>query len=266
MSLRENLLKKIKIKQLTRQVLASMGTVDSGKRTDINAVRELLEMSPYKAHTVRDLELYISPAEGDIHPIIVLGNDLPMYQSSTDDIAMRRSPTIKEMISIRNAIRILNDTDVLISKGPETVATIQKACFELLDLHLDRTDLAAIADDGMASLENAYQEGVMECLSLFAELLEFEPLNEKLSLDHHYIMGKPQRIGGRLVCLGPVVFYGKIRNQLRLIDGPVSLKDPDEVELLQKVAEGQAPATTEGVQVFERLSQSVLNPPAAVDR
>ncbi len=265
MSFRENLLKKIKIKQLTRKVLASMGSVDSGKRTDIDAVRELLEMSPYMPHTERDLTLYIPAADGDIYPIIVLGNDLPMYQSSLNDIAMRRSPTIKEMISIRNAIKILNDADVLISRGPDTVATIEKACLELLDLHFGPADITAIAEDGVASLENAYQEGVIECLSLYAELLGFEAAPKKLSQDHTYMIGKPQRIAGRLVRFGPMVLYGKIQNQLKLIDVPISLKDPDEIDQLQKVVEGHAPATVEGGAVFEYLSQSVLNLPADVD-
>ena len=243
-----------------------MGSVDSGKRTDIDAVRELLEMSPYAPHAVRDLELYIPAVDGDVYPIIVLGNDLPMYKTSTDDIAMRRSPTVKEMISIRNAIKILNDSDVLISKGPDTVATIQEACLGLLDLQFDQTDLAAIADDGIASLENAYQEGVIECLSLFAELLGFEPAPKKLAHAHYYIIGKSQRVSGRMVRFGPVVLYAKIHNQLKLVDDSIALKDPDKVDHLQKVAEGHAPASVEGGEVFQYLNRSALNLTAAVDR
>jgi len=267
MTLRENLLKKIKIKQLTKQVLVSMGSVDSGKRTDIDAVRELLAMSPYKRHTIRDLQLYIPPGDdGDSYPIIVLGNDLPLYQSNVDDIAMRRSPTIKEMISIRNAIKILNDADVLISKGPDTVATIQEACLAELDLRFDQTDLAAIADDGAASLKNAYQAGVIECLALFAELLGFEPAPKKLSQEHFYIIGRPQRISDRMVRFGPVVLYAKIHNQLKFIDETILLKDSKKIEHLQKVANGDAPASVEGPQVFMHLSQSVLNLPEAADQ
>ena len=266
MSFRENLLKKIKIKQLSKKILASMGSVDSGKRTDINAVRELLEMSPYTRHTVRDLELFIPPADGDIHPIIVLGNDLPMYKSSIDDIAMRRSPLIKEMISIRNAIKILNDADVLVSKGPDTVATIQEACLGLLDLQFDHNDLAAIAEDGMASLESSYQEGVIECLSLFAELLGFEPAPKKLSQNHFIIIGRPQRISGRMIRFGPVALYGKIHNQLKLIDEVIDLKDPHKIDYVQKVAAGNRPASVEGGQVFQYLSQSVLSHLEAADR
>ncbi len=243
-----------------------MGSVDSDKRTDIEAVRELLEMSPYKPQSVRDLELYIPPADGDIHKIIVLGNDLPMYKSSLDDIAMRRSPTIKEMISIRNAIKILNDTDVLVSKGSETLATIQKACLADLDLHFDKTDLDALADDGMAALENAYQDGVIECLSLFVELLEFEPAPKKLSRDHFYIVGKLLRSSGQIVRFGPAVFYGKIHNQIKLLEENILLSDPEKIEYFQKVAAGTAPASMEGAQVFQQLSQFVLNLPEAADR
>jgi len=47
MSFRENLLKKIRIKSLGGNILRSMGPVDSGKRTDIKTLRELLDMSPY---------------------------------------------------------------------------------------------------------------------------------------------------------------------------------------------------------------------------
>jgi hypothetical protein len=170
------------------------------------------------------------------------------------------------MISIRNAIKILNDSDVLVSKGPDTVATIQDACLETLDLHFDHTDLAAIADDGMASLENAYQEGVIECLSLFAELLGFEAAPRQLSLDHYYIMGKPQRISGRLVRFGPLVLYAKIHNQLKFLDAPIPLKEADKIAYLQKFIADHEPATVEGGAVFAHLSQSVLNLPADADR
>ena len=96
---------------------------------------------------------------------------------------MRRSPTVKEMISIRNAFKILNDKDVIVKKGPETLETIQKECIDLLDLSYKKTDLTAIAEDGTASLENAYQDGVIESLSLFGELLGFEHPPEALVSD-----------------------------------------------------------------------------------
>ena len=259
MSFRENLLKKIQIKQLGKKVLASMGSVDSGKRTDIDALRELLDMSPYRHQRVRDLELYMLPADGDMDTIIVLGNDLPMYKSSQDDIVMRRSPILKEMISIRNAIKILNDSDVLISKGPETLATIEKSCLAALDLHFDKTDLDAIANDGIASLENANQDGVIEGLILLAELLGFEPAPKKLAQDHFYIVGKRHRSSGRVVRFGPAVLYGKIHNQLKFFDGDISLSDPEKIDHFHMIVAGTKQASLEGAPVFQQLNQSVLN-------
>ena len=47
---------------------------------------------------------------------------------------MRKSPTIKEMISIRNAFKIINDKDVKISTKDESLKTIQKECIDLIDL------------------------------------------------------------------------------------------------------------------------------------
>jgi len=189
MSFRENLLKKIRIKSLGGNILRSMGPVDSGKRTDIKTLRELLDMSPYTHHKERDLDLYIQKTDGEKYHIIVLGNDLPMYLTTVADVAMRRSPTVKEMISIRNAFKILNDKDVIVKKGPETLESIQKESIDLLDLSYETNDLKAIAEDGSASLENAYQDGVIESLSLFGELLGFQPAPKAWVSGHLYIIG-----------------------------------------------------------------------------
>ena len=189
MSFKENLLKKIKINDLVKKIFVSMGSVDSGKRTDINAVRKLLDMSPYTHQKERDLDLYTKQTDEDKRRIIVLGNDLPMYLTTVADVTMRRSPTVKEMISIRNAFKILNDKDVIVTKGSETLETIQKECIGLLDLSYEKADLVAIAEDGIASLENAYQDGVIESLSLFGELLGFQPPPKTLAISHFFIMG-----------------------------------------------------------------------------
>jgi hypothetical protein len=62
MSFKENLLTKIKIDRLAAKVVASIGPVESGSKVDKDAMRSLLELSPYQYHKVRDLDLYV---EGD---------------------------------------------------------------------------------------------------------------------------------------------------------------------------------------------------------
>ena len=258
MPFKENLLKKIKIKFLGRKVLASMGSFDSGKRTDTDAVRELLGMSLYTHHKERDLDLYVQKTDGEKYRIIVLGNDLPMYLTTISDVVMRRSPTVKEMVSIRNAIKILNDKDVMVKKGLETLDTIQKECIDLLDLSYEKADLTAIAEEGAASLDNAYQDGVIECLTLFGELLGFQPPPKKLAFEHFYISGLSTKKSKEEIFFGPVVLYGKMRNELKYIDGGLSVADKEKIEWIHQVAKGVAPASVEGPDVFQTLIQAVL--------
>jgi hypothetical protein len=257
MSFKENLLKKIRIKRLGRKVILSMGSVASGKRTDIDAARELLGMSPYTHHKERDLDLYIQKSDGEKYPIIVLGNDLPMYLTTVADVAMRRSPTIKEMISVRNAVRILNDTDVLMKKGPETLETIQKECIDLLDLRYKKADLDAIAEDGAASLKNAYEEGVIESLDLFGELLAFQHPPSELAIGHFYILGLSTEKPNMGTFFGPMVLYGKMHNDLKFIDESISVSDKGKIEWIHQIAKGRAPASVEGPEVFQALVQSL---------
>lgn len=258
MSFRENLLKKIRIKSLGRNILASMGSVDSGKRTDIHVVRELLGMSPYIHHKERDLDLYIQKTDTEKYNIIVLGNDLPMYLTTVADVIMRRSPTVKEMISIRNAVKILNDKDVMVKKGPETLETIQKECIDLLDLSYKKTDLTAIAEDGAAALKNAYQDGVIESLSLFGELLGFEHPPDALGIGHFYVSGLFTDKSKEGIFFGPMVLYGKMHNELKFIDGSLSVSDKGKIEWIHQVAKGIAPASVEGPDVFQALIQAVI--------
>ncbi len=259
MSFRENLLKKIKINFLGRKILASMGSFDSGKRTDTHAVRELLGMSLYTHHKERDLDLYVQKTDGEKYPIIVLGNDLPMYLTTIADVVMRRSPTVKEMVSIRNAIKILNDKDVMVKKGPETLETIQKECIDLLDLSYTKADLTAIAEEGVASLDNAYQDGVIECLTLFGELLGFQAPPKILAIEHFYISGLSTNNSKEGIFFGPMVLYGKMRNELKFIEGSLSLADKEKLEWIHQVAKGVAPVSVEGSDVFQTLVQAVLN-------
>jgi len=259
MSFKENLLIKIRIKFLGQKILASMGSVDSGKRTDIHAVRELLGMSLYTHHKERDLDLYVQKTDGEKHRIIVLGNDLPMYLTTIADVVMRRSPTVKEMISIRNAIKILNDKDVLVKKGSETLEMIQKECIDLLDLSYNKADLTAIAEEGAASLDSAYQDGVIECLTLFGELIGFQHPPKKLAIEHFYISGVSTKKSKEGIFFGPMVLYGKMRNELKFFDGSLSVTDKEKIEWIHQVAKGLMPVSVEGPDVFQTLIQAVLN-------
>ena len=258
MSFKEDILKKIKIGKTATQVIASIGPPDSGRKVDKDAMRRLLEMSPYTYRKERDLDLYLENTESEKKKILVLDNDLALYNTNVEDVALRKSPTVKEMISIRNAIKILNDSDVVVSKKEASVKSIQKECIDQLDLSFTESDIDAIARDGQASLERDYADGVIECLDLFAELLDYQPAPKAFQLGRHKIMGALTPKAGGEALYGPMIIYSLIHGTLKLIDEQISSFDKTKIELVQQVAAGKQKAAVEGPDVFEYLKNSVL--------
>ena len=59
MTFKENLLQKIELERLASQVIASCGSVQSTHPVDKEAMRSLLELSPYQYQRERDLDLYV---------------------------------------------------------------------------------------------------------------------------------------------------------------------------------------------------------------
>ena len=174
MSFKQNLLTKLKINRLAAKVIDSIGPVESGSKVDKDAMRSLLELSPYKYQKSRDLDLYIENINQEKSKVFVLDNELPIYDTTIDDVTIRKSPLIGEMVKIRNIIKILKDSDVKLSRKEESVKAIQKECIDQLDLSFNESDIDEIAKDGQAALERDHPDGVTECLELFAEVLNYE--------------------------------------------------------------------------------------------
>ncbi len=258
MSLKENLLKKIKIDKMSQKVLATIGSPGSERKVDKGTMRRLLEIGSYEFRKERDLELYISELDSGRERILVLDNELAVYNTTVEDVALRKSPTIKEMISIRNIIKILNDSDVVVSKREESVKTIQKECLDRIDLSFAESDIEEIVKDGIASLERGYAEGVIETLDLFAELLEYSPPPKAFDISQHKIIGALSKNESGEVMFGPIVIYSIIHNLLKLIDEKIGSFDKEKIEYLHQVAGGKKEASKEGPYVFQYLKEAVV--------
>lgn len=257
MPFKENLLKKIQIDDLAKKIAASMGPPDSGRRIDKNITRTLLDMGRRKFRKERDLDLYLIETDS-ISNVLVLDNDLTIYNTAPEDVALRKSPTVKEMISIRNVIKILNDSDVVVSKKEESVKTIRKECIELLDLSFDASDVEAIEKDGIASLDGAYTDGVTESLSLFSELLGYRPPPRGFRMTNFKIIGESTEKKGGETLYGPLVLYGIIHNTLKLVDEQLSVLSKEKTEFVHRVAMGKEKASKEGADVFQYLTEAVF--------
>jgi U3 small nucleolar ribonucleoprotein component len=258
MSFKENLLTKIKIDRLAAKVMASIGPAESGSKVDKESMRSLLEMSPYAYQRARDLDLYVEEIEQEQKKIFVLDNELPIYKTTVADVSMRKSPLIKEMVNIRNMIKILKDSDVKLSRKEESVKAVQSECIAQLDLSYDESDIEEIAKDGISSFERDYTDGVIECLELFAELLAYKPAPKAFQLSRCKIIGALTSKAGGEVLYGPLIIYSLIHGTLTLIDEQISNFDKTKIELVQQVAAGKQKAAVEGTDVFHYLKDTTL--------
>lgn len=258
MAFRENLLKKIEIDRLAGQVTASMGPPDSGRRLDRTLARRLLDMAGYERTQRRDLELYLIPSEPSPPNVLVLDNDFPIYTTTPEDVAMRKSPVVKEMVKIRNIIKILSDSDVVVSKKGASVEKVRMDCITALDLTYTVEDIAAIETQGIAALENNTPDGITEALDLFRELLGYAPPPGALKVPHQTIFGKLEEGSGDGLSFGPLVLFDRVHGTLKLIETPVPLAAKAQVQEARAVAGGSREASMEGPAVFAFLKAAVL--------
>jgi hypothetical protein len=256
MGFRENLVQKIHINRLAEQVRRSL---NSPERIDRDAMRTLLDMSDYQHRQERDLDLFLrSSDDAENQSILVLDNELKLYRTTIDDVVLRKSPTIKEMVSIRNAIKILNDTDVVVSRKDETLRHLQADLINALDLTYTPEDIEAMAKDGREALKNKYAEGVIETMTLFSELLQLKEAPRSLQLPHHHVWGAVIKQEGAEIRMNPIVLFSLMHLALKMIKQPVSTLDRQALALLQQVGRGEAKADLEGPEVWSALKEWVL--------
>ena len=218
----------------------------------------MLRIGGYAHRAERDLDLYILSNGSGEDAIFVLDNELALYKTTIEDVAMRKSPTVKEMVSIRNAIKILKDTDVVVSRREATVRDLQEDCIAMLDFHYEKEDIEAISRDGKAALDNGYADGVVETLRLFEEIMGYDVLPGFLTIPHCRMAGAPGQKTSGEAAYGPVVVYNLMYNKLRLVDDVVGVHDKGRIEALHAIARGEGEADAEGPEAFDRLTAMFL--------
>jgi len=259
MSFKDNLKKKILIHRLSKLVAPTIGSPRHPRKVDKESMRRLLALSPFVMEKQRDLELYFRGGEPEVREILVLDNELPLYgNTSLDDVALRRSPELKEMLSIRNIIKILDDSDILICRGEDTLRYVRDRALELLDLHFEEKDIEEIATDGVQALATGDVDAVVETLDLFVDLLAYVPMPET-GLANGYIMyGNPHREEDGKKTFGPLIMYNSTTNTVKLLKANVSPAESAERDLIRDVALGEVEPDEEGHSVFRFLKEEVL--------
>jgi hypothetical protein len=257
MGFRENLRKKIQLNRLTDTVIRSISPIDSAKRIDRETMQQLLEMSNYTRQKERDLNLYILNEDH----ILVLDNELKIYNCPAEDIGLRKSPTVKEMLSFRNAVKILSDKDVVVSRKADTVERIHRDMINELDLSYGETDIESMVNDGVDAYQNKYSDGVVEILTLFAELLEFVKAPKAFRMPHHHIWGKTTELKSGRRLFGPAIIFGLVHNKLKMIETSINSEDKADMEQFKQMVNGERDADLTDTAVFKALKHAVLKKP-----
>jgi hypothetical protein len=258
MGFKENLLKKMEIDQLSDQVRRSMVPVQGTQTIDRDAMRTLLEMSTYAHRRERDMDLYIRDDTNGMQRILVLDNGLNLYRTTVEDVGLRKSPTLKEMVRIRNAVKILSDKDVLLSRKADTLLDVQKELIDTLDLSYTTADIEALAQDGRQALENNYTDGIIEIISLFCVVLRYPKAPPAFQLPHFLVWGAVRKLDEGQLRMSPIILFSQMHNRLQMLETPISTIDKAGMLHYMKVAKGEAKADFEGKAVLEALKGKVF--------
>ena len=255
MSFKENLKAKIKLERLFQRLVSTAREAPGRRWLDKELTKELLAMTDFEYKKVRDLHLYIRPLKGEIMEVAVLDNELPIYHTTVDDVTLRKSPYWQQMFSIRNVRKIMNDHDVIASKGKESLKRLHANALALLDLSYTRDDLALLLEDARRGLEQKSISQIQESLDLFLELLDFQPLSLEVLDPGFQSFARPKPNGGGVPTFEHLVLFNEENLSLGLKKGTFSPQSDSDLGWVMQYARGEKTADLQGIDVFEFLAE-----------
>lgn len=258
MTFKEKLKRKIRLDGLLQKLVSTIKEPPGKRQVDNPLVQELLDMTDLEHKKVRDLDLYVRPLEGQIMEVVVLDNALPIYHTTVDDVVLRKSAYWHEMISIRNIIKILNDKDVIISKGKESLERLHAHALALLNLTYTGDDLALLIEDARQGLERKSVSQIQESLDLFFVLLDFEPVSLEAPEQSFQIFARPKPNGSGAPAFEHLVLFDEEKLSLGLKEGVFSPQSDVDLAWVRQYAVGEEPADLQGMDVFEFLAKLAL--------
>jgi hypothetical protein len=258
MSFKENLKARIKLDTLLRKLVSTIKEPPGKWWVDKVLIEELLDMTDLKHKKLRNLHLYIRPVEGEIMEILVFDNALPIYLSTLDDVALRKSPCWQEMFSIRNIKKIMNHHDVLVSKGKESLKRIHANALALLDLTYTRGDLGVLLEEARLGLDRKSIAQIQESFDLFFSLLDFQVVPLDLLDQDLQAFARPKINGGVLRAFEHIILFDEINLKVGMKKGAFSPDRGLDLAWVMQYGRGEQTADLEGLEVFAYLSDLAL--------
>jgi hypothetical protein len=258
MSFKENLKAKITLDALLRKLTSTIRETPGQRRLDKGRAQELLEMTDLEPKKVRDLDLYVRPLEGETMEVLVFDNELPIYHTTVADVALRKSPVWKEIFSIRNIKKVMDDKDVIVSKGKESLNRLYDDALARLDLSYTGDDLALLVEDARRGLEQKSLEQIQESFDLFFTLLHFQPVSLGILQDDIEVFARPKANGGVTKTFEYPIFFNDESFLLGLKKGTISPQSDLDLAWVMQYSQGEEAADLQGVEVFEFLAALAL--------
>jgi len=258
MSFKENLKAKIKLDRLFQKLVSTIKEPPGRWWLDKGLTQEFLDMTDLEHKKVRDLHLYVRPLQGESMEVLVFDNELAIYHTTVVDVALRKSPYWQEMVSIRNIRKIMNDKDVIISKGKESLKRLHANALALLDLTYTGDDLTLLLEDMRQGLEQKSVVQVQESCGLFFELLDFEPVSLGVLKQDLQAFARPKVNGSAVPTFEHLILFDEENLSLGLKKGPFSLQNDLDLAWVMRYAQGEKIADLQGIDVFEFLGELAL--------
>jgi len=259
MSFKENLKAKINLDRLLHKLVSTIREPPGKRWLDKVLTQELLDMTDLKHEKVSYHHLYIRPLEGEIMEVLVFDNELPIYHTTVADVALRKSPYWQQMFSIKNIRKIMNDQDVIISKGKESLKRLHANAIALLDLTYTRDDLTLLLEDARQGLDQKSFAQIQESFDLFFELLDFQPVHLGVLEQDLQIFAGPKLNGGAVPAFEHLILFDEETLSLGLKKGAFSPQRDLDLARAIKYARSKEPADLKGIDVFKFLVELALD-------
>ena len=255
MSFKENLKAKIHLDRLLQKLVSTTREPPGRRWVDKVLAEELVDMTDLTHKKISDLHLYVRPLKGEIMEVLVFDNELPIYHTTVDDVALRKSPYWQQMFSIRNIRKIMNDRDVIVSKGKESLKRLHANALALLDLSFTEEDLALLLEDASNGMVRKSIEQIQESLDLFVDLLGFEPLFLDGLEKNVQAFAKPRHENESGPAFEHLIVFDENTLSLGLRKGDFSPNNDLDLAWAMQYVRGEEPADLQGMDVFGFLGE-----------
>jgi hypothetical protein len=188
----------------------------------------------------------------------VLDNELPIYHTTVADVTLRKSPYWQQMFSIRNVRKIMNDRDVITSKGKESLKRLHSNALARLDLTYTGDELALLLEDARRGLEQESIEQIQESLDLFVKLLDFQPLSLEVLEPRFQSFARSKLNAGVVPAFEHLVLFDEENLSLGLKKGTFRPQSDSDLGWILQYARGEETADLQGIHVFEFLAELAM--------